>query len=155
MTELARAAAGTTATPNGDETIRVGFVGRERYEITIRGHQIAVDQPVDSGGSDEAATPTELFVASLAACVAYYAGRFLTRHGVQRAGLRVVATFGMAQDRPARVATITVAVHPPTAFPTRLVPALTAVVNHCTVHNSLISPPDVAIGIADVAAAAE
>jgi organic hydroperoxide reductase OsmC/OhrA len=34
-------------------------------------------------------TPTELFAASLAACVAFYAGRFLRRHGLTADWLRV------------------------------------------------------------------
>ena len=52
-------------------------------------------------------TPTELFVASLAACVAFYARRFLARHGLDATGLRVEAAYTMSPDRPARVHTIT------------------------------------------------
>ena len=51
-------------------------------------------------------TPTELFVASLASCVAFYAGRYLTRHGLSREGLGVSVAYEMATDRPARVANI-------------------------------------------------
>jgi uncharacterized OsmC-like protein len=88
-----------------------------------------------------------LFAASLAACVAFYAGRYLDRHGDDRAGLRVHADFDMATDRPARVAAIRVTIHPPAGFPAERVPALTAVAGHCTVHNTLIHPPEVTITI--------
>lgn len=58
----------------------------DRFGVRIRGHEFEVDQP-DSG--DAAPTPTELFVASLASCVAFYAGRLCTRHGVDPTGLGV------------------------------------------------------------------
>jgi organic hydroperoxide reductase OsmC/OhrA len=43
----------------------------DRFAINIRGHQIHVDQPIDAGGEDTAPTPTELFIAGLASCVAF------------------------------------------------------------------------------------
>jgi len=48
----------------------VRYPSGERYEITVREHPIVVDQPIDDGGANDAPTPTELFVASLASCVA-------------------------------------------------------------------------------------
>jgi putative redox protein len=64
----ARAATGTTvARPTERTQITVGFAGGEQYDVDIRGHRLLADQPVDAGGADQAATPTELFVASLAA----------------------------------------------------------------------------------------
>jgi len=84
----------------------VRYVAGESYEVSVRGHRVLVDQPADAGGLDTAPTPTELFVASLATCVAFYAGRYLTRHGYDRDGLAVSAGFEMASDRPARVSRI-------------------------------------------------
>ena len=57
----------------------VRFVAGEAYEVMVRGHRVLVDQSGDHGGTDDGPTPTELFVASLAACVAFCAGRYLTR----------------------------------------------------------------------------
>ena len=67
----------------------VRYVTGESYEVSVRGHRMLVDQPADAGGLDAAPTPTELFVASLATCVAFYAGQYLTRHGYGRDGLAV------------------------------------------------------------------
>jgi putative redox protein len=86
-----------------------------------------------------------LFVASLATCVAFYAGRHLTRHGFTRDGLGVSIGFDMAADRPARVATVRLTVRVPADLPAERRPALAAVVAHCTVHNSLTTPPGVII----------
>jgi uncharacterized OsmC-like protein len=125
----------------------VRFVSGESYEVAVRGHRVLVDQPAEAGGQDAAPTPTELFVASLATCAAFYAGRYLTRHGYSRDGLAVSASFDMATDRPARVSGIRLAVQVPAGLPAGTRPALRAVVSHCTVHNSLASPPSVTIDL--------
>jgi uncharacterized OsmC-like protein len=126
----------------------VQFVGGESYEVAVRGHRVLVDQPVEDGGSDGAPTPTELFVASLATCVAFYAGRYLTRHGCSRDGLAVEVAFELATDRPARVSRVRLTVRVPADVPEERRPALAAVVSRCTVHNSLTSPPEVVIDLA-------
>ena len=125
----------------------VRFVAGEAYEVMVRGHRLVVDQPADVGGRDSAPTPTELFVASLAACVAFYAGRFLSRHGYRRDGLAVSAGYEMASDRPARVSGVRLMVRVPAGLPPGRWAALRAVVSHCTVHNSLASPPSVTIDL--------
>lgn len=127
--------------------MNVRYVAGESYEVSVRGHRVLVDQPAEAGGLDAAPTPTELFVASLASCVAFYAGRYLTRHGYGRDGLAVSAGFDMASDRPARVSGIRLSVRAPADLPAARRPALHAVVSHCTVHNSLTSPPSVAIDV--------
>ena len=86
-------------------------------------------------------------MASLATCVAFYAGRFLTRHGYSRDGLAVSAGYGMASDRPVRVGDIRLTVRVPAGLPPGRWAALRAVVSHCTVHNSLASPPSVTIDL--------
>jgi uncharacterized OsmC-like protein len=88
-----------------------------------------------------------MFVASLATCAAFYAGRYLTRHGFTRDGLAVTVTYTMATDRPARVTSIRLAVQVPADVPADRRPALQAVVSHCTVHNSLTRPPSVTIDL--------
>ncbi|HVB44015.1 MAG TPA: OsmC family protein [Streptosporangiaceae bacterium] len=125
--------------------MEVAFRTGESYEISVRGHRIVVDQPTEAGGEDTAPTPTELFVASLASCVAFYAGRYLTRHGYTRTGLTVSTSFEMSADRPSRVSDIRISVKVPTDLPAARWPALSAVMRHCTVHNSLHQPPPVSI----------
>ena len=127
--------------------VDVDHIDGDAYEIRIRGHRVTVDQPVDAGGTDKAPTPTELFAASLAACVAYYAGRHLVRHGLERDGLQVHAEYDLATDRPVRIAAIRVSVRPPDGFPAERLPALTAVASHCTLHNTLTHPPEVTVTV--------
>jgi putative redox protein len=137
-----------TDVPTPADRLDVDFLSGEEYEITVRGHRVRVDQPTGSGGADQAPTPTELFVGALAACVAFYAGRYLTRHGFDRDGLRVRSDFVMATDRPARVATIRIVVHPPAGFPAERTAALAAVASHCTVHNTMLHQPEITVAVA-------
>ncbi len=132
-----------SARPAGQVTVT--HVYEDSYAIVTRGHTVLVDQPVEAGGADTAATPTELFVGSLASCVAFYAGRFLQRHGLDRNGLSVCADFAMAADRPARVAAVQLRITVPAGVPPERRAALLAVASHCTVHNTLQHQPGVAI----------
>jgi putative redox protein len=125
--------------------IDVRHVEGARYQMDIRGHKVVVDQPIEAGGTDAGPTPTELFVGGLAACVAFYAGRFLERHGIERDGLSVACDWEMASDRPSRVGRIDITLGLPADFPEEHHERLMAVVEHCTVHNSMIQMPEVRI----------
>jgi putative redox protein len=126
----------------------------ERFRITVRGHELVVDQPLDEGGGDEGPSPVEIFVASLASCVAYYAGQYLRRHDIPVEGLAVECDFAFAKDRPARVGGIELRVIVPEGFPEGRRAGLLAVAEHCTVHNSIRRAPEVAISVRASAPAA-
>jgi putative redox protein len=128
-------------------TIEVRHEGGDRFAITMGRHRVVVDQP---GSGDEGPTPTELFVASLASCAAFYAGRFLARHGVATDGLGVSCSYAMAEDRPARVGAIDLRLLLPAGFPPALEDRVRAVVERCTVRNSIASPPDVSLELSSV-----
>ena len=123
----------------------VRHVEGDRFTVGIRGHEVVVDQPVAAGGTDAGPTPTELFVGGLVSCVAFYAGRFLARHGLERDGLSVSCDWEMAQERPSRVGRIDIRLALPAGFPQEHHDRLMAVVEHCTVHNSMVQMPEVHI----------
>jgi len=129
--------------------IRVAHRGGHRFAVQIRGHELTVDQPRGSGGDDAGPTPTELFAASLAACVAHYGQTFLERHGVD--GTVATEATWWVDLGAERVSRVQVRVEAP-----RLPPALEAgfreAVDRCMVHNSLRHAPEVAI---ETVAAAE
>ncbi|HEY5181974.1 MAG TPA: OsmC family protein [Dermatophilaceae bacterium] len=131
--------------------LRVEHRGGDQFDINVRGHVVRVDQPVKDGGDDTAPTPTELFIASLASCVAFYARRYLARHDLPTDGLAVEATFEMGA-RPARVAGIDLRLIVPGGVPAERLDALLAVATHCTVHNTLNSTPEVSVTLADAPA---
>jgi putative redox protein len=126
--------------------IAVSYLGGDRLHIDVRGHELGADQPVEDGAGDTAPTPTELFLASLSACVGFYAERFLRRHNLGTEGLTVDCTFRWAEN-PHRVGEIELAVEAPgLTAPKR--EAFMRVIEHCTVHNTLEHPPAVRISLA-------
>ncbi len=115
--------------------------------MNIRGHRyIQVDQPTEAGGTDTAPTPTELFAASLAACIAFYAGSYLHRHGLPRTGLRVRTEFTSWPPTPPRPGRLPARRGRAAAGAPRAAPAACwLVASHCTVHNTLHEPPEIEI----------
>jgi uncharacterized OsmC-like protein len=124
------------------ERIEVRHELGDRFEVSVRGHRLLVDQPFHDGGTDAGPTPTELFVAGLAACVGFYAERFMVRHRIDVTGMSVACAFELAY-RPSRVGWIEIDVQLPTGFPEERLAALQAVIERCTVHNSLRRAPEV------------
>lgn len=127
-------------------SVTVRHLEADRFSIGIGAHTLTVDQPVEAGGQDSAPTPTELFVASLASCVAHYARRYLARHDLPVEGLEVTASFEMGKS-PGRVSDVQVQLTVSDAVPAERRDALLAVASHCTVHNSLVQPPSVQVDL--------
>ena len=129
-------------------TVTVTHDVEDRFDIAIRGHVIHVDQPESDGGTDTAPTPTELFIASLASCVAFYARRYLKRHGLPQGGLTITAE-AESGAKPSRIASVTLTLTLPEGVPKDKREALLAVASHCTVHNTLTHPPEVLVQLAE------
>jgi putative redox protein len=118
----------------------------DHFHIDIRHHGLVVDQPKDDGG-DLGPTPVELFVASLAACAAHYARRFLERHDITTEGFAVNCDYDMSGMRPARVAAVAIDVTLPATFPLELREPLMRVIDHCTVKNSIMQAPAITVEV--------
>lgn len=125
--------------------ITVTYVGGDRLQVDVRGHRLLTDQPVEDGGEDTAPTPTEMFVTSLAACVTFYAERFLRRNRLSTEGLKVSCDYTWAEG-PHRVGSIELGVEAP-ALTTARREAFARVISHCTVHNSIEHPPTVRLSV--------
>ena len=122
------------------------YHGGTRYDITNGKHRVITDQPVDDGGNDAGMSPVELFIGSVASCVAYFVGQFCTRHHIPQDGLAVHADWEMA-ERPHRVGRIDLTIHLPHRISAELEQRLLKVAHGCTVHQSVALAPDVDITV--------
>jgi uncharacterized OsmC-like protein len=127
--------------------MRVDHRGGDKFDIVMGDHVVRVDQPEHAHGEDTGPTPTELFIAGLASCVAFYARRYLRRHQLPEEGLAVEVSYRMA-DKPARVGAIDLRIQAPDGLPPERRDALLAVASHCTVHNSITTPPEITVDYA-------
>ncbi len=126
--------------------LHVRFHGGAKYEILSGDHSVITDQPVEEGGTDAGMSPVELFVGSLASCVAYFVGRYCQRHQIRCEGLAVEADWRMA-EQPHRVGAVALRIR----LPERLNPSererLLWVAHGCTVHQSIAGHPSVEIDL--------
>ncbi|MER5626941.1 OsmC family protein [Streptosporangium sp. NPDC002544] len=129
---------------NRNGTMKITWHGGGRFDVQIRRHTIRVDQPTDFGGGDTGPVPVELFVGSLAACVAHRAERYLHRCELP-AGVTVTARYDLGL-RPARVGRIDLVVDAP-GLPEGLRESFTTVIEHSAVHNSLRLPPEITLQV--------
>lgn len=125
-------------------------VAGDAYDMDVKGHVVRVDQPEVAGGTNTGPSPTDLWVASLGGCVAYYAGKYLRDHDLPT-DVTVRTIYKMALG-PARVARIQITVEAP-GLPADQQAAFDEAISHCTVHNSLHQPPAVEISTTEVTAA--
>src|SRR6266545_3220659 len=120
--------------------IDVWYARGDRFLVQVRDHHVVVDQPRSLGGDDMGPTPTELFVASLAACVGFYAERFLRHHDLPAEDVKVEADYEMSPDRPSRVGSIALRVNVPSDLSSEIRRAIEVVLDRCTLHSTLKRP---------------
>ncbi|HEX4744053.1 MAG TPA: OsmC family protein [Candidatus Limnocylindria bacterium] len=119
-------------------TLSVRHIGGDRYDTHVRGHWIVLDQPTSG---DAGPTPVEAFVTSLAACAAFYAGRFLARHAV--AGHRVECRY--EQDAGGAVTLVALTLRTEAALPDGVRIGALRAMEHCAVMRSIRGALDVTV----------
>lgn len=139
---------------SGDHHIHVSHKGGDRFAIHVRGHRVVVDQPHPGGGAavEAGPTPTELFVAALAACSAFFAQKVLDRGG-DGLSVEVGCDYAMSDDHR-RVGSIDLTVSLPAGLSEERSAAVLRAVHHCTVHQSLQHPPQVSVKLGETQAQA-
>jgi putative redox protein len=55
--------------------------GSYRHTVSVRSHEVTVDEPEDQGGADSGPDPQEMLAVSLASCVAITVEMYATRKG--------------------------------------------------------------------------
>lgn len=118
--------------------LTAAYHGGTRYDVTSGAHRIVTDQSGADGGQDAGMSPVELFVGSVASCVAYFTGQFCARHNISRDGLTIDAEWAMAENQH-RVGRIDLAVHLPHRISPEQKERLLKVAQSCTVHQSIAS----------------
>jgi putative redox protein len=124
--------------------LTAAYHGGTRYDITSGKHRVVTDQPIDDGGQDAGMSPVELFVGSVVSCVGYFVGQFCGRHGISREGMSIEAEWTMAEG-PHRVGRIDIGIHLPHRMTAELKERLLKVAHGCTVHQSVVVTPNIAI----------
>lgn len=124
--------------------LTVTYRGGTKFHIHSNAHMVVTDQPREDGGTNAGMSPVELFIGSLAGCIAYFVAQYCARHNIAPDGLVLDVDYDMA-ERPHRVGTVAVRIHLPACMNPSQEERLLRVAHACTVHQSLAVPPTVDI----------
>jgi putative redox protein len=69
--------------------VRARFRGGFRADVTVRGHELVIDEPTADGGGDEGMMPTEALWASLASCFCLALAWAARKRDIELPGLEV------------------------------------------------------------------
>ena len=64
-----------------------------RHVVRVRSHDLSIDEPTDTGGTDAGPSPQELLAASLASCTAVTMEMYATRKGWDIGGVEVACEY--------------------------------------------------------------
>jgi putative redox protein len=109
-------------------------------EAHWKGHSVRTDQPVQDGGADTALSPFDLFFASIATCMGFYALRFCQERGLSTDGLGLTLE-PIREDGAKRVTLVRIGLQLPDGFPDKYRPAIERAVDHCAVKKHILEPP--------------
>ena len=118
----------------------VSFPGGVVVEAHWKGHSVRTDQPMKDGGADTALSPFDLFFASIATCMGFYALRFCQERGLSTDGLGL-ALEPVREDEAKRVTLVRIALQLPDGFPEKYRTAIERAVDHCAVKKHILEPP--------------
>ncbi len=106
-----------------------------RHVVKVRGHEMGVDEPPETGGTDTGPSPQELLAASLASCTAVTMEMYAQRKGWDIGGVEVACDYTPA-DRgcPTR---FNLVLRLPEGLSQEQVERLRIIAAKCPVHRTL------------------
>jgi uncharacterized OsmC-like protein len=73
--------------------ITVKHRGDMEFETQIGTHKLTIDIPPENNGKDRGPTPPQLFIASLASCIAVFVATYCNNAGINAEGLSVTLSY--------------------------------------------------------------
>lgn len=121
-------------------SFEVTFPGGVKVDAEFRGNVVRTDQPAPLG-EHSAMSPFDLFLASIATCMGYYALRFCQERDIDTGGLGV-SLVPERDPETKKLAMIRVELRLPPGFPEKYREAIRRAADQCAVKKALLDPPD-------------
>lgn len=120
--------------------IDVTFPGGLEVDAHIAGHTIHTDQREKNGGGGTGPPPFDLFLASIATCMGFYALRFCQQRQIDTRGLELsMETVRNPETR--MIESVQVHLELPPEFPPKYIRAVERAMDQCTVKRHMVQPP--------------
>jgi uncharacterized OsmC-like protein len=128
------------------DLITIEQQGSQKFQVSIRQHQIHSDMSPHDGGEDQGPSPTELLVGALGACLGMALARYCQTIDCPSGDIELYLTYQLA-DKPKRIESIVVDLELPKGFPSERLSAVHRIVHSCPVHNTLTQSPEIDLEI--------
>lgn len=118
-----------------------------RFNANCGIHNVTVDLPIHSGGTDQGMTPPDLFVSALGSCIGVYIVDYCERVDIPHEGLRIHLEWKVS-ERPKRISKLNADVElPMVALSPELEAGLRQATEQCLLHNTLNQAPSLNLNI--------
>jgi putative redox protein len=124
--------------------MRILFRGKKKIDAEFNGFTVQTDQPVESGGENEAPGPFDLFLASVGTCAAVFIQSFCEKRKISTDGIELREK-GVWDENRKLVTRIMLELTLPKTFPEKYRESVISAANLCTVKRHLKEPPEVEI----------
>lgn len=120
--------------------IDVTFPGGLKVDAQLAGHTVHTDQREQHGGGGTAPPPFDLFLASIATCMGFYALRFCQQRNIDSTGLQLSLETEKNPETK-MISFIRTSLQLPPGFPSKYVRAIERSMDQCTVKKHMMEPP--------------
>jgi uncharacterized OsmC-like protein len=118
-------------------TITTVYKGDMEFEAIMGEHRLTIDVSPNRGGKGRGPRSTQLFVASLASCVAVFVASYCARTGLDATDLSVDVNYGEDDAEPTSLVDLEVVINLPHADIGDRREAIRRVAEHCPVHETV------------------
>ncbi len=125
--------------------MEITFDGGKVITAHLNGHTIRTDQPIQSGGTNTAPAPYDLFLASIGTCAGIYVKSFCDQRGISTEGMKIVQSMEIDPERRLP-AVIRLDIKVPADFPEKYKDAMINVASLCAVKKTINNAPHFEIG---------
>jgi len=126
----------------------VESIGKVACRVRVGTHDMTFDQPVGvPGGDDRGPSPLDALVASVAACVHYFAAAFLHGRGLPTEGLTVEVESEKERLPVSRIGRLSLRVRVPAGLSDRQLATIERAIKSCPAYGTLLHPPSVELTI--------
>jgi len=121
--------------------MEITFDGGKVIAAHSHGHIIRTDQPFDSGGSNTAPSPFELFLASIGTCAGIYVKSFCDNRQIPSENIKIIQTTEYNKET-GLPSVIKIDIKLPPDFPEKYKASVLHVAGLCKVKKSIANPPE-------------
>lgn len=112
-------------------------------QVTMRTHSVVLDEPIDKGGVDEGAAPSEVLLAALGSCTAITMKMYANRKGWAVEGIDIDMELERVTERGATTTFIREKINIKGDLSQEQLDRMMVIGKKCPVHKTLTSPVEI------------